>query len=431
MSKNIVGDGVRPSDKDFYAVAKEQYKKKGDENVKNYKLMFDSPTVKAYLDDVADTIILSVRGTTDFRDVKADASIAINRLKYSDRYVNDKSIIDQLAQRYPYSKYDYYLVGHSLGGALINQLKRDFPWLKDNVQFNPAFQPYDLISQQSKDSKRFYTPDDPLYNLGGRFFSNKIVVDTQQPTIKMPSNIASDAFNYYQGHSLDNFNKLLGGNMKIIDSMIKGGNITDEKLKEILSIIDDLYKYHQKYKNTKAVKGDGSLEELLRILAKLNKMNAQHRMEKGKEKVKGGLSQKQGFIRKYIAKNFIDKNTPLDYDKFNIKEFSNPSEWILQFFNKAVNDSKTTSFGVAAEEIDKQNMNKNITNAKRDTMIFNKAKPKFFKLMKEKLKNLETKDLTLFIDKLDLEMPSKITKNSVINKILKSDDLLTDVFVYK
>jgi len=76
-------------------------------------------------------------------------------------------------------------------------------------------------------------------------------------------------------------------------------------------------------------------------------------------------------------------------------------------------------------------MNKNITTAQRDTMIFNKAKPKFFKLMKEKLKNLDTKDLTLFVDKLDLEMPSKITKNSVINKILKSDDLLTDVFVYK
>jgi hypothetical protein len=396
MFKNIVGDGVRPSDKDFYAVAKEQYKKKGDENVKNYKLMFDSPTVKAYLDDVADTIILSVRGTTDFRDVKADASIAVNRLKYSDRYVNDKSIIDQLAQRYPYSKYDYYLVGHSLGGALINQLKRDFPWLKDNVQFNPAFQPYDLISQQSKDSKRFYTPDDPLYNLGGRFFSNKIVVDTQQPTIKMPSNIASDAFNYYQGHSLDNFNKLLGGNMKIIDSMIKGGNMTPKQMKDLLN-----------------------------ILAKLNKF------VEGKEKVKGGLSQKQGFIRKYIAKNFIDKNTPLDYDKFDIKEFSNPSEYILQFFQKAVNDSKTTSFGVAAEEIDKKNMNKNITTAQRDTMIFNKAKPKFFKLMKEKLKNLDTKDLTLFVDKLDLEMPNKITKNSVINKILKSDDLLTDVFVYK
>lgn len=396
MFKNIIGDGVRPSDKDFYAVAKEQYKKKGDENVKNYKLMFDSPTVKAYLDDVADTIILSVRGTSDFRDVKADASIAVNRLKYSDRYINDKNIIDQLAQRYPYSKYDYYLVGHSLGGALINQLKRDFPWLKDNVQFNPAFQPYDLISQQSKDSKRFYTPDDPLYNLGGRFFSNKIVVDTQQPTIKMPSNIASDAFNYYQGHSLDNFNKLLGGNMKIIDSMIRGGKMTPKQMKDLLN-----------------------------ILTKLNKF------VEGKENVKGGLSQKQGFIRKYIAKNFIDKNTPLDYDKFNIKEFSNPSEWILQFFNKAVNDSKTTSFGVAAEEIDKKNMNKNITTAQRDTMIFNKAKPKFFKLMKEKLKNLDTKDLTLFVDKLDLEMPSKITKNSVINRILESDDLLTNVFVYK
>jgi hypothetical protein len=431
MFKNIVGDGVRPSDKDFYAVAKEQYKKKGDENVKNYKLMFDSPTVKAYLDDVADTIILSVRGTSDFRDVKADASIAINRLKYSDRYVNDKNIIDQLAQRYPYSKYDYYLVGHSLGGALINQLKRDFPWLKDNVQFNPAFQPYDLISQQSKDSKRFYTPDDPLYNLGGRFFSNKIIVDTQQPTIKMPSNIASDAFNYYQGHSLDNFDKLLGGSLKIIDSMIKGGKITDENLKEILNIIDDLNKWNKKYKNKKRVENDEGFEELSRIFIRLKKEIKKNKIVEDKEIVKGGLSQKQGFIRKYIAKNFIDKNTPLDYDKFNIKEFSNPSEWILQFFNKAVNDSKTTSFGVAAEEIDKKNMNKNITTAQRDTMIFNKAKPKFFKLMKEKLKNLDTKDLTLFVDKLDLEMPNKITKNSVINRILKSDDLLTNVFVYK
>ena len=398
MFKNIIGEGVRPSDKDFYAVAKEQYKKKGDENVKNYKLMFDSPTVKAYLDDVADTIILSVRGTTDFRDVKADASIAINRLKYSDRYINDKNIIQQLAQRYPYDKYDYYLVGHSLGGGLINQLKRDFPWLKDNVQFNPAFQPYDLISQQSKDTKRFYTPDDPLYNLGGRFFSNKIVVPTEQPTVRMPSNIASDAFNYYQGHSLDNFQKLLGGNLKNIESMIKGGNMTPKRMKELVVILDKLNKFVE---------------------------------NKEKEPVKGGLSKKQGFIRKYIAKSFIDKETPLDYDKFNIKEFHNPSDWILQFFNKAVSDSKTTSFSIATDEIDKKNINKNISTAKRDTMIFNRAKPKFFKLMKEKLKNLDTKDLTLFIDKLDLEMPSKVSKNSVINTILKSDDLLTNVFVYK
>jgi hypothetical protein len=68
-----------------------------------------------------------------------------------------------------------FLTGHSLGGAIDNQLKRDFPQLRDAVEFNPAFQSKDLIYQQPG-IKRYYVSTDPLYRLGGRLFRGNIVV---------------------------------------------------------------------------------------------------------------------------------------------------------------------------------------------------------------------------------------------------------------
>lgn len=305
MNKNIfLGFGVRPSDKDFFKITKQQYKKNGDVQVGNYKLVFDSPTVKAYLSG-DQSIMLAIRGTDDKRDVSADAQIAFNRLKYSDRYNLDKNIINQIVQAFPPNQYDYYLTGHSLGGAIINQLKRDFPFLKDSVQFNPAFQPYDLFSQQATQNKRYYTQDDPLYKIGGRLFSNEIVVPTQKPTISMPSNFASQAFNYYQGHALDNFNTVLGG------MMVKNGNIIIPKkdfLKEHKNLINLLDKVNNEKKD--------QAEELKKVMKELG--------------VKGGMSKSQGFIRAMIAKK-PDMNQKVD---FNINKIKNPSEYVKKHFGQ-------------------------------------------------------------------------------------------------
>ena len=337
LNNAFFGNGVRPSDKDFFAISKNQYNKKGVEQIKDYKLVYDSDTVKAYLDESDDTIILSIRGTSSKEDVKADASIAVNRLKYSNRYLKDKQIIEQIATMYPYDKYDYYLTGHSLGGALINQLKRDFKWLKDSVQFNPAFQPYDLISQQSNENKRYYTPDDPLYSFGGRLFSGNIMVKTEKPTLKMPSNILSDSFNYYQGHSLDNFDKVLGSGyvMNIGDFIkkIKGNGLNKMKIINKLGDLNvaDLKTIAKKISNihkialTKIKKND-----LLDSLNKVVNLDGGNIMLNS-ELIDGGkFSKTQGFMRKMISKNFINENTPMNsYAEFDITKMKKtPSNYL-------------------------------------------------------------------------------------------------------
>ena len=337
LNNAFFGNGVRPSDKDFFAISKHQYSKKGVDPIKNYKLVYDSDTVKAYLDESDDTIILSVRGTTSKEDVKADASIAVNRLKYSTRYARDKQIIEQIATMFPYDKYDYYLTGHSLGGALINQLKRDFKWLKDSVQFNPAFQPYDLISQQSNENKRYYTPDDPLYNFGGRLFSGNIMVKTEKPTLKMPSNILSDSFNYYQGHSLDNFDNVLGSGyvMNIGDFIkkIKGTGINKMKIINKLGDLNvaDLKTIAKKISNIhKIALTKIKKNELLDSLNKVVDLDGGNIMLKS-ELIDGGkFSKTQGFMRKMIAKNFINENTPMNaYAEFDITKMrKTPSNYL-------------------------------------------------------------------------------------------------------
>ncbi len=236
----VKGCGIRPIDKEFYKIAKEEYKPSGSERVDNYVLVYNSATVKAYLDQNEKNILLAIRGTADFKDVKADAQIAINRLKKSSRYKEDKEKIEKILNRYPPNEYDYFLTGHSLGGALINQLKRDFPFFKDAVEFNPAFQPYDLYSQQSNEIKRYYTSDDPLYNLGGRLFYNKVVVPTTEHTIRNIPHIGTKAYNAYQGHAINNFNSVLGnGQHKSNDIVMKKKDFIKEH-KRLINLLDDV-----------------------------------------------------------------------------------------------------------------------------------------------------------------------------------------------
>ena len=218
-NKKYIGFGERPSDKDFFKITKTQYDATPEQNIGNYELILNTPTVKAYLDRPVKTIMLSIRGTTDSRDVGADAMIPFNRLKYSNRYNEDKNIIANLATQYPPEDYDYYATGHSLGMALMRQLQREFPFIKNTVGFNGAIQPYDIIDQKANLNKSYYTEDDALYKLGGRLLNNKVVIPSTVHTLKIPGIIPSPApvkvgqfvYNASQGHKLDNFEGVLGG----------------------------------------------------------------------------------------------------------------------------------------------------------------------------------------------------------------------------
>jgi len=59
------------------------------ESVGDYRLVHSTPTLKAYRDS-NNHLIVGVRGTYDKRDVKTDASLAIGRLKRTQRFKDDK-----------------------------------------------------------------------------------------------------------------------------------------------------------------------------------------------------------------------------------------------------------------------------------------------------------------------------------------------------
>ena len=138
--------------------------------------------------------------------VKADASIAIGQLQNSQRFQQDLATLRQYQQQYPPTQFDYYGVGHSLGGAILDLFLK-MGLLKQGISYNPAIQPGDF--QSAIPNKRIYNQEDPLYQLMGRHAANTEVRAPRKKSWwekvveKVP--YAGKAYNLYKAHQLDNF----------------------------------------------------------------------------------------------------------------------------------------------------------------------------------------------------------------------------------
>ena len=213
-----IGGGI-PKEPVIFQATKEAYSKLApDKLLDGFSKILESPTLDAYLRETDKTILIGVRGTkpTDPKDLSADSVLFMNGLRYTTRYRNDKAKMNDIIKAYPPVEYDYTLGGHSLSGAITRQFKREYPFIKKIVQYNPAFQPSDLANQSGDKGviKRYYLENDFLYNLGGRFFRNNIVLPTSEKKAtsffgklrkKLPT---SKLMSGMRGHKLDNFNQL-------------------------------------------------------------------------------------------------------------------------------------------------------------------------------------------------------------------------------
>lgn len=230
----------RPSGQTYFKALKNSYKAKAPNDITAYTLILDTPTLDAYIDEDNNSIIIGIRGTniTDMTDLQSNASLLGNKFNNSKRYTTDKKLLERLVQQFSPQIYNYYLAGHSLSGAIVSQLKRDFPFIKHSKTYNSAFQTGDLQNQQD-DIERIYTPTDFLYNLGGRFFRNVKVVSADNPKGFM------DAFtpSSIRGHRLSNFNKLYGGKKSspvkaVLDAITRKKKQPNNYSNEIVDILN-------------------------------------------------------------------------------------------------------------------------------------------------------------------------------------------------
>jgi hypothetical protein len=200
-TRGLRGGAVPESRESLGRMAEEAYKPRGTSKVGVWDLIFNSPTIKAYKysKNGKDDIIVAVRGTeiTDTIDLGADATIIFNNLTNTARYKTDKAIVEALHSMNPTAT--FYGVGHSLGGAIVDNLIED-GLLKEGVSFNPAVQPkhYGTTANQ-----RISHQEDPLYNLLTKNAKNVEVVSrplAQQKFvntgIKWLDDVANAGINY-------------------------------------------------------------------------------------------------------------------------------------------------------------------------------------------------------------------------------------------
>ena len=133
------------------------------------------------MDRKNNVIIIGLRGTafTDINDISADLGIVktfvedantARSVRNSQRYINDvKTIKDFQSKPARFYNTVYYAVGHSLSGAMIDELLDD-GLVKSAVSFNPAIERVNFAKDNN--NHRVYLSCDVLYNLLGKFITN-------------------------------------------------------------------------------------------------------------------------------------------------------------------------------------------------------------------------------------------------------------------
>jgi hypothetical protein len=132
------------------------------ENINGWILKKWTPTMKFWMK--GKDVIVGVRGTKTTEDVMTWGTIPLNTLDTTIVYKRDKAAVQQFQQQYPKNEYTYYAVGHSLGGAIIDNLLRA-GLIKEALSYNPAIQYRDING--GLPNRRIYYGNDPLYRLMG------------------------------------------------------------------------------------------------------------------------------------------------------------------------------------------------------------------------------------------------------------------------
>lgn len=238
--RRMVGGGPIPPNNIIQQIGDQSYSANPAKQIGDLHLISFTPTIKVYGDN-GNTIVIGIRGTvpTDPVDLKADASIGLGRLESSQRYQTDLKTIQAVQAEYPPDKYDYYGVGHSLGGALLDLFLKN-GMIEKGVSYNPAVQPQDFTKTDGRNS-RIYLDGDPMYALMGQNLAQspevrprrkKKMWERAATMFNIPYvSTAAKAYDLLKSHNMSNFE---GGSGHVsFDAQLKDNGIDPEQyLKE-------------------------------------------------------------------------------------------------------------------------------------------------------------------------------------------------------
>lgn len=207
MGKTYCGFGALPPENDLNKLNRGTYKDNFE--VKGYQILAKSPTVIFYKRITDNTIVIAVRGSADKRDwLQTNTMLPFGKLTTTARYKEDKKFVADNLAKFAQGN-DVYIVGHSLGGAIANQLQIDFPIIQGGITFNPAFQPMDFLNKSKVQRK--YTSGDPLGKLG-RYLPGSVVEDDSSLLDRFIPSVGLMG----KSHRLDSFQSGQDGGAKVV-----------------------------------------------------------------------------------------------------------------------------------------------------------------------------------------------------------------------
>jgi len=195
---------------------------------------------QAHWNTLRRTILVACRGTKDAEDIETDKIAAwnilenrvtrhlhrlfgqngninlshIENLSNSPLYKKIASAVKNAQLSFPISENDYFATGHSLGGALADELVRQ-QLVQGTVNFNPLISPYDTSNGTADPHKvqRVYTQHDFVKNL---LIAATPIDDLQQfdRTVTIIPDV-NNAFDIGASHKMHNFQDPLKSNMDL------------------------------------------------------------------------------------------------------------------------------------------------------------------------------------------------------------------------
>ena len=166
--------------------------------VKHWELVAISPSAGVWKNDKSKSYAYAYRGMITPDDIQVVPTLISNKVANTTRYRKDR---DFTRKYQPPAGYQRYAFGHSLGGAIVDQIISD--GLADSgISFNPAIE---LNKMEFSKNKRLYNRHDFLYKMIGQHAANVHTINNDLfSRISAGANFFNVALSYYT-HNLSQF----------------------------------------------------------------------------------------------------------------------------------------------------------------------------------------------------------------------------------